>query len=130
MKFTELKATCAQLKNKKWHECKLLEIKEKQTDFNFQGVYILTKDDEVVYIGSAYARNVSERLKQYPRRKQSGNQTLYNDLIDSGKCDKDEAESYIKSLEVHAFEDESTEYKLIDKCGLFIANKAGNKNKK
>lgn len=48
--------------------------------FDFPGVYIIyDENDEIVYIGSAYTRNISERLKQYISKSKSGN-TLANDI--------------------------------------------------
>ena len=54
----------------------------KKSDFNhlkdlgFSGVYILCCDDDVVYIGSAYARTIETRLKQYLSPTDTGNSLL------------------------------------------------------
>ncbi len=98
---------------------KLSELKNgvNKTKFKYPGVYILVdKDNEVVYIGSAYARNIRDRLLQYQQTKNTGNSTLYSDLIDGKKCVESNAEEYIKSLTAYGFKDESTEYKLIQAC--------------
>lgn len=90
MKFDELKNHDL-LKNKEISEyCKLGEIKKSHNKdkFKYRGVYILVDNDEVVYIGSAYARNVRDRLLQYQQNKNSGNSTLYSDLIAGNKCTK------------------------------------------
>lgn len=105
------------LVNKTFETCKLSDIKNKgnSTKFKYCGVYILTdEDNQIVYIGSSYARTVRERLLQYQQENGTGNCTLYKDLIDGGKCSKTNARDYIKSLTANAFFDESLEYKLIN----------------
>ena len=117
MKIDELKQKCSELNSKTIEMCKLSEVKKNKDKFKYRGVYILTDEEgEIVYIGSAYVRNVRERLMQYQQSKNSGNSTLYKDLIDGGKCKEDEAEKYIKSLTAHAFQDNSLEYRLIENC--------------
>ena len=102
----------------------------KSDDFNMPGVYILVEKEskEVVYIGSAYARNLKERLVQY-RYNGSGN-TLKKDLEYIGKAGQDEFKNYLSTLEIYAFEERSSEYQLLDTAGLIVANKAGTKNNK
>lgn len=105
------------LVNKTFETCKLSDIKNKgnSTKFKYCGVYILTdEDNQIVYIGSSYARTVRERLLQYQQENGTGNCTLYKDLIDGGKCLETNAGDYIKSLTANAFSDESLEYKLIN----------------
>ena len=92
------------------------ELKENNKLLKFTGIYILTKGDEVVYIGSAYTRCLRERLLQYQQKFGSGNKNLYNDLIESGKTTKGRARNYIINLTIHAIQDESLEYILIQKC--------------
>ncbi len=41
--------------------------------FDFNGVYIIYDKDEVVYVGSAYARKIKKRLKQYISPTDTGN---------------------------------------------------------
>lgn len=129
MKFADLKNN-ELLKDKEISDdCKLGEITESHNKdkFKYRGVYILVDNDEVVYIGSAYARNVRDRLLQYQQNKNSGNSTLYSDLVDGNKCTEDDVKEYIKSLTAYAFPDESLEYKLI-KCCDSAVNIAGNKD--
>lgn len=128
MKFNDLKNHDL-LKDKEISEyCKLGEITEScnKDKFKYRGVYILVDNDDVVYIGSAYARNVRDRLLQYQQTQNSGNSSLYSDLIEGNKCTKDVAYKYIKSLTAYAFYDESLEYKLI-KCCDSAVNIAGTK---
>ena len=96
--------------------CTFKELKENPELLKFTGIYILTDGDEVVYIGSAYTRYLRERLLQYQQKLGSGNKNLYNDLIESGKTTKSLAFDYITSLTIHAIQDESLEYVLIQKC--------------
>ena len=96
--------------------CTFKELKEDTNILKFTGVYILTEGDEVVYIGSAYTRYLRKRLLQYQQSKNSGNATLYNDLIDAGKTTEKDAYTYITNLTIHAICDESLEYLLIQNC--------------
>jgi hypothetical protein len=101
------------------------ELKENKELLKFTGIYILTEGDEVVYIGSAYTRYLRERLLQYQQKFGSGNKNLYKDLIDSGKTTKGRAHNYIINLTIHAIQDESLEYILIQKCDSAV-NLVGN----
>jgi len=131
MTFEELKkAKSGIFDNKEIVESDFDNI-SKSKKFDMPGVYILVEKEtqEVVYIGSAYARNLRERLLQY-RRKGSGN-TLKKDLINIKKTTSDDFSNYLKTLKIYAFEERSSEYELLDTAGLIVANKAGtNKNKK
>jgi len=131
MTFEELKkAKSGIFDNKEIVESDFDNI-SKSKKFDMPGVYILVEKEtqEVVYIGSAYARNLRERLLQY-RRKGSGN-TLKKDLIHIKKTTSDDFSNYLKTLKIYAFEERSSEYELLDTAGLIVANKAGtNKNKK
>ncbi|HOA81480.1 MAG TPA: hypothetical protein PKK61_10535 [Defluviitaleaceae bacterium] len=51
---------------------------------------------------------------QYQQKRGTGNDDLYCDLINAKFTDEANAESYIKKLKVHAYEDRSLEYKLIE----------------
>lgn len=97
-------------------ECTFKELKENTNLLKFTGVYILTEGNEVVYIGSTYTRYLRKRLLQYQQAKNSGNSTLYNDLIDAKKTTPSDAYNYITNLTIHAIQDESLEYILIQKC--------------
>ena len=131
MTFEELKQCKSGIfENKKIVESDFENISESQ-QFNMRGVYILVEKEtqEVVYIGSAYARDLIERLSQY-KWEGSGN-TLKNDLIDIGKTTPNDFSNYLKTLKIYAFEERSSEYELLDTAGLIVTNKAGtNKNKK
>lgn len=96
--------------------CSFKDLKDDSNLLKFTGVYLLTEGDEVVYIGSAYARYLRKRLLQYQQAPNSGNYTLYKDLIDAGKTKESEAYNYITGLTIHAIKDESLEYLLIQKC--------------
>ena len=101
----------------------------RKRNFEFQGIYILCDGDEVVYVGSAYARTIHERLLQYTHdpENDTGN-TLVKDIMDFYIKTKEEAIDFIKTLKVYAFEDRSLEYRMIqtlNENGSMIANKAG-----
>lgn len=116
--ITQMLSTAIYLKN---------ENLSRKKNFCYPGVYFLfDKEDEVVYIGSSYARNVHDRLLQYTHdpNMDTGN-TLANDLIDAGRTDTLNVCTYISSLRVVAFEDKSIEYKLISIAGTAIVNKHG-----
>lgn len=117
------------IKDKTIESCKLFDMKnqENKDKFKYQGVYILvdSSNDEVIYVGSAYARFVRKRLLQYQEKKNTGNSSLYLDLIENSVTISESAESYIKSLTVYSFKDESLEYKLINMIDS-LANKVGN----
>lgn len=90
-------------------------IKEDTKVFKFPGVYFLVDENEkIVYIGSSYVRRVRIRVMQYQQKRGTGNDDLYCDLINAKFTDEANAESYIKKLKVHAYEDRSLEYKLIE----------------
>ena len=118
------------LKGKQGDECLFSLLKENTKLFLYPGIYVLAdQDEEVVYIGSAYARNLRSRLLQYQQKRGSGNSTLFKDLIDGGKTTKDNARNYILSLKIYSFKDESLEYILI--CNTDgVVNIAGNDNEK
>jgi len=92
-------------------------------NFNFSGVYIICDEkDRVVYVGSAYARTINVRLKQYLRSNDSGNtlgKTIAKKLSDSRKYDDkakeriEEAIKVIKSYKIYAIPHNDLEYKLI-----------------
>ena len=130
MTFEELKQCKSGIfENKKIVESDFENI-SKSKMFNMPGVYVLVEKEtqEVVYIGSAYARNLRERLLQYTR-KGSGN-TLKKDLIHINKTTSDDFGDYLKTLKIYAFEEFSSEYELLDTAGLIVANKAGTKKNK
>ena len=130
MTFEELKQEKADVLGDKNFVRSDFDNISKSNDFNMPGVYILVEKEskEVVYIGSAYARNLNERLIQY-RYNGSGN-TLKKDLEDAGKVAEGKFQEYLSSLEIYAFEEPSSEYVLLDTAGLFVVNKNGFKNKK
>lgn len=89
---------------------------------NFEGVYVICKDQKIVYIGSSYARTIDERLGQYLTRSKSGN-TLAKHVFESKetvkKFDDIELEDFspiideIKTFKIYAIKYEDLEYKLI-----------------
>lgn len=90
--------------------------------FDFNGVYIIYDEDEVVYVGSAYARKIKKRLKQYISPKDTGNtlgKTVAKKLSGSKTYNKmaqakmDEAIETIKTFKICALHHEDLEYKLI-----------------
>ncbi len=90
--------------------------------FDFNGVYIICKKDEVVYVGSAYARTIKKRLKQYISPKDTGNtlgKTVAKELSGSktynqeAQAKMNEAIKRIKTFKICALHHEDLEYKLI-----------------
>ena len=116
MTIDELKHKCAEADWSTEVVCSFKELKENKNLLKFVGIYILTNGNEVVYIDSAYTRCLRERLLQYQQKFGSGNKNLYNDLIESGKTDEENAYDYIISLTIHAIKDKSLEYVLIQNC--------------
>lgn len=93
--------------------------------FNFKGVYIICDEaDEIVYIGSAYARDISIRLNQYIKVDDTGNSlgrtiaktlanaSTYDDIAKTKILDSVEQ---IKSFTIYAIKHEDLEYQLIKK---------------
>ncbi|MGN0546342.1 MAG: GIY-YIG nuclease family protein [Acutalibacteraceae bacterium] len=96
------------------------------SEFCFYGVYIICdSEDDVVYIGSAYARKILKRLKQYLSPSDTGNTLAKNvtkSLLDSSKYHKSANEQIykaidlIKSFKIIAIPHENLEYKLIQQA--------------
>lgn len=91
--------------------------------FNFKGVYVICDKDEVVYIGSAYARTIEKRLNQYISETDTGNtlgKTVAKQLSNSQKYDQaaknklKEAINKIFAFTIYAFEHKDLEYHLIE----------------
>ena len=102
---------------------KFSDLKGKR-NFKFRGIYFILENDEIVYIGSAYTRDVHARLMQYTREKDSGN-TLAQDIIDSGKRQNvKDAVSYIMTLDIVAIKYSDFECDLINLTDSII-NKNG-----
>ena len=103
--------------------------------FNFKGVYIICDNQEIVYIGSAYSRYVSTRLKQYISETDTGN-TLGRNIakelagvkIYTPKAEKQivQAIEKIKKFNIYAIKSNDLEYKLIEE----ISPKYNNRGKK
>lgn len=103
--------------------------------FNFVGVYIIynKKTNEVVYIGSAYARDIAKRLNQYLSPKDTGNtlgKTIAKSLAGSKTYDANarlkihDAVDMIKNnFAVIAISHEDLEYKLIKDISPIYNNK-------
>lgn len=91
--------------------------------FDFKGVYVICDKNEVVYVGSAYARTIAERLKQYISRSDTGN-TLGKSVAKclSGSCKYDDlaktkisdAIDKIRGFSIYAIEHKDLEYQLIE----------------
>jgi excinuclease UvrABC nuclease subunit len=82
-------------------------------DLEFNGVYILfdsEKDDEIVYIGSAYGQTIKKRLNQYISSRNSGGDSLRNKVKDIYGGNPIEI---INKLKIKAIFHEDLEYKLI-----------------
>lgn len=110
------------------------KLKIKEADFDslsnldFVGVYILydpNKNDEVVYIGSAYARTIKERLSQYISEKDTGNtliHSIYKKDYSANKVNgitgtqRKEIIKKIKSFKIKAIQHRDLEYQLIQEA--------------
>lgn len=94
------------------------------SDFDFCGVYILCdKNEDIVYIGSAYARTIKIRLQQYLRPKDTGNtlgKTIAKKIASTTKFDEEaksmmqEAVRIIQNFKIYAIEHNDLEYQLIN----------------
>lgn len=95
--------------------------------FDFSGVYIIYDGDsnEVVYVGSSYTRNISERLRQYINSKDTGNTLMYAickedyrvpKVKDITECQKKKAVNTIKKFKIKAIPYQDLEYQLIDQA--------------
>ena len=91
--------------------------------FNFKGVYVICDKEEVVYIGSAYARTIEKRLKQYISKSDTGNtlgRSVAKRLSNSKKYDQaaknklNDAIKQIHTFIIYAFEHRDLEYQLIE----------------
>ena len=103
----------------------------------FPGIYVILQNENVIYIGSAYAgnRSIADRLKQYLSNSKTGN-TLANAFIRNKDIDADDDEKANKVREdviqeicecsFMAFEYRDLEYELIKNCDNLI-NYSGNK---
>ncbi|MDE7439698.1 MAG: GIY-YIG nuclease family protein [Clostridia bacterium] len=104
---------------------------------SFPGVYVILQNDNVIYIGSAYAgkRSIADRLKQYLSNSKTGN-TLANAFIRNRDIDADDDKKAnkvrgdviqeIRACSFMAFQYKDLEYELIKGCDNLI-NYAGNK---
>jgi len=104
------------------------------SSFEFKGVYILyNSENEVVYVGSAYARNISDRLSQYMRKKDRGNSLLHSickfefgvsKVEEISNKQREDALAIIKTLKIKAIHHKDLEYQLIEESQPKY-NKAG-----
>lgn len=95
--------------------------------FDFSGVYIICdKEDDIVYVGSAYDRTIKIRLQQYLRPSDTGNtlgKTIAKKLSrsktynDKAKERIKDAIKIIKTCKICAIPHEDLEYKLIQDFG-------------
>lgn len=92
------------------------------SEFNFNGDYIICDSSEVVYVGSAYARTIEQRLKQYISNSDTGNtlgKTVAKSLSGSQAYDEQakskmgDAIEKIKTFTIYAIHNDDLEYKLI-----------------
>lgn len=92
--------------------------------FNFKGVYIICDNQEIVYVGSAYTRFISTRLKQYLSKTNTGNtlgKNIAKELANVKKYTKSAEEQLenaiekIKNFNIYAIKSDDLEYELIEK---------------
>ena len=93
---------------------------------NFPGIYVIIRNNEVIYIGSAYAgtRSIADRLTQYLGNSRTGN-TLANAFMRHENTEFAAAVEKIRKCDFMAFEYRDLEYELISKCDNLI-NCSGN----
>ena len=106
--------------------------------FDFKGVYILLDNDEVVYIGSSYTRNIKERLNQYILETDTGNslgKTIAKTIAGSTSFDNsarekmtDAVKKIKNDLKIYAIKHTDLEYTLINDYSP-IYNKKGKTEK-
>ena len=93
--------------------------------FNFYGVYVIYDNkEEIVYIGSAYARTIKTRLGQYKSATDTGNTLAKSIACKKYNCkskdltedQKKEAVKDILQFKIMAIKHEDLEYKLIAKA--------------
>ena len=90
-------------------------LKENGNFCDWNGVYAIFKDDELLYVGSEYAdtHTVKDRLTQYVTKSDSGN-TLWPKVVSKGWAkDEDGAIEIIKGFDFIAFEHINLENYLI-----------------
>lgn len=104
-------------------------------NFNFKGVYLICENQEIVYIGSAYSRFISTRLKQYLSETNTGNtlgRNIAKDLANvktytvKAKAKIKQAIEKINNFNIYAIKIDDLEYKLIEE----ISPKYNNRGKK
>ncbi len=78
--------------------------------FDFYGVYILSIDDDIKYIGSAYAQKIKTRLNQYISISDTGGKSLRKKV---DKTDPANAIVEISKWKITAIHNDDLEYKLI-----------------
>lgn len=111
--------------------CLFSELKKDKKAFCFKGIYVLVDaDDEVIYIGSSYTRDIRKRLLQYQQDENSGNKTFISDLVNNNKTTRASAKKFILGLKIYCFEDESLEYKLINDTNGIVNSAGKRKNRK
>lgn len=97
---------------------------EDLSKLDFLGVYIIydPNNKEVVYVGSAYARTIKERLSQYIKANDSGNTLMHaiskkeynvDKVKDITAEQRQEAVDKIKKFKIRAIPHNDLEYQLI-----------------
>lgn len=95
------------------------------SNLDFTGVYIIydpKNENEVVYVGSAYARTIKERLSQYIKVNDTGNTLMYaickkeykvSKVKDITLDQREKAVMEIKTFKIKAIHYSDLEYQLI-----------------
>jgi len=81
--------------------------------FDFYGVYILSMDEDIKYIGSAYAQKLKTRLNQYISETDTGGNSLRKKI---DKKNPSNAIVEIKKFKITAIKNDDLEYDLISKA--------------
>ncbi|MCR3906681.1 MAG: GIY-YIG nuclease family protein [Tenericutes bacterium] len=93
--------------------------------FDFCGVYIIydpNEKNDVVYVGSAYVRTISQRLSQYKKTYDTGNSLMHaickkdfnvSKVSDISNEQKQDAVEKIHKLKIKAIKHKDLEYQII-----------------
>lgn len=96
---------------------------------DFNGVYALLDNNEVIYIGSAYPSTFKVKDRLYLHRNaHPSNACLAKQMMRERNWTREQVQQYMQTLDFIAFEHFSLEYYLIENCTGLI-NKKGYKNK-
>lgn len=96
---------------------------------DFNGVYALLDNNEVIYIGSAYSSKFKVKNRLYIHRNaHPSNACLAKQMMRERNWTREQVQQYMNTLDFIAFEHFSLEYYLIENCSGLINKKGYNNN--